>query len=85
MLLWIVALRELFHRGWIESAAWVPTESMICDAQTKWFNGTDLGWLNYYRTGEWRPFYMEGFEADFLTSLLGKIESWKQDSTWRRP
>ena len=66
MHIWISAVREVYNRGWLDEACWIPTESMIVDSQTKWKDGVDSGWLRYYRTGEWRPDHLARFEADFL-------------------
>ena len=50
MLLWIACLRELYRRGWLEQIAWVPTESMISDSQTKWKDGLDREWFFLVRS-----------------------------------
>ena len=60
MLVWISALREIYTIGWLDEIAWIPTESMICDAQTKRKDGLDMVWMIFYRTGVRAPLHMPG-------------------------
>ena len=86
MVLWITWLREAFHKGWLQEVAWVPTESMLCDAGTKWLENPALIWMQMYQHGYWAPYHIPKLDADFvLATGDGRVRLYRADPHWTIP
>ena len=82
MVIWIAFLREAFHRGRLDELVWVPTESMLCDGQTKWLDTEDALWQMVYDQSVWKPYHISHFECDYVLAREGVISVWRQDESY---
>ena len=75
-------LRECVHRGWLREVIWVPAQSILSDAGTKWKEGKDLCWELFSLHCIWKPFHLPHLEADFMVWIGGTPHAWRADPSW---